>query len=499
MTEPLPQPGPEPFVPDQHRWIALAVCCSALFMTLLDVSVTNVALPSIARATGAGNSGLQWIISGYTLAFGLVPVLGGRLGDDHGRRTMFQVGVVGFVITSALSGLAPSSAVLIGSRVLQGLSGGLINPQVSGLVQQMFRGPERGKAFGAIGTVVGLGTALGPVVGGGLIALGGEHLGWRLVFFVNVPIGIVVLALARRYLPDSGRHRHHRLDVGGAALLGTATFCVLFAAVQYDALHDLRLLWLVVPALVLGLLFRRRESRLTRDRLDPLVDLRLFRTPSYTAGVMLALAYFPAMAGLPLVLALYYQRGLGYTALESGLGVTAYAVGSALSASVAGRFVTRIGRPLVVGAAAFFGLGAIALAVVALLWSADTSVPVALLLAGPLFTMGIGSGALITPNQTLTLMEVDPITGSTAGGVLQTSQRIGLAIGQAVIGAVFFASLPTAVDALTGAARSDAFGHAVGQAVLASLGFVAVALVVGLTDLWNTRRRQARADQSSRR
>jgi EmrB/QacA subfamily drug resistance transporter len=481
MTEPVPEPGPVTEAPDRSRWIALAVCCSALFMTLLDVSVTNVALPSIGRATDAGNSSLQWIVSGYTLAFGLVPVLGGRLGDDHGRRLMFQVGVVGFVLTSALSGLSPSTGVLIVARVLQGLSGGLINPQVSGLVQQMFRGHERGRAFGTIGTMVGTATALGPVIGGGLIALGGPHLGWRLVFFVNVPVGIAVLALARRYLPDSGRHGHHRLDAGGALLLGAATFCVLFAAVEYDALHDLRLLWLLVPALVLGLAFRRREARLTRERRDPLVDLRLFRTPSYTAGVVLALTFFPAQSGLPLVLAIYYQRGLGYTALESGLGVTAFAVGSALSASVAGRFVTRVGRPLVVGAAALFGVGAVALALVALLFAARAPVPAALLLAGPLFLMGCGSGSLITPNQTLTLMDVDPVVGSTAGGVLQTAQRIGLAVGQAVVGAVFFAAI---------AGRgAHSYGVALATAVVAALGFVAAALVVGVTDLRVSSRR----------
>jgi MFS family permease len=136
------------------RWVALIVCCSALFMTLLDVSVTNVALPSISRSTGAGTSQLQWIVSGYTLAFGLVPVLAGRLGDDHGRRLMFQIGVAGFALTSALSGLAPTAEILIVARVFQGISGGLINPQVSGLIQQMFQGEERGRAFGALGTTV---------------------------------------------------------------------------------------------------------------------------------------------------------------------------------------------------------------------------------------------------------------------------------------------------------------------------------------------------------
>ena len=374
-------------------------------------------------------------MSGYTLAFGLVPVLGGKLGDDHGRRLMFQVGVGGFAVTSLLSGLAPTATFLIAARVLQGLFGGLINPQVSGLIQQMFGPADRGRAFGVLGTTVGLGTAIGPLVGGVLIALGGPGLGWRLVFFVNIPVAVVVMLLARRLLPQAVSGTHHRLDVLGAAILGGATFCILFACVEYDALHDTRLAWLGVPAAALFVLFYRRERRLTDEAREPLVDFRLFRRPSYVSGVTLALAFFPALAGLPLVLAIYYQDGLGYTALESALGITAYAVGSAVSAPLAGRVVTRIGRPLVVAGAITFALGAIALAVVA------RHVPdghATLALAGPLFVMGCGQGAVITPNQTLALMDVDPLMGSTAGGVLQTGQRIGLAIGQALIGAVFF-------------------------------------------------------------
>ncbi len=452
-----------------------------MFMTLLDVSVTNVALPSIGDDTGAGASELQWIVSGYTLAFGLVPVLGGKLGDDHGRRLMFQVGVAGFVVTSALSGLAPTAGILIGARVLQGLFGGLINPQTSGLVQQMFSGADRGRAFGVLGTTVGLGTAIGPLVGGALIALGGPTLGWRLVFFVNIPVGLVVLALSRKFLPAaSGTSTHHRLDVLGAALLGGATFCVLFACVEYDALRDVRLAWLAVPTVVLVGLFLRRERRLTAADRDPLVDMRLFQRPSYVSGITLALAFFPAMAGLPLVLALYYQRGLGYTALQSGLGVTAYAVGSAIAAPLTGRVVTRIGRPLVVAGAVTFGLGAVALAVVA------ANVPeghATLALAGPLFVMGCGQGAVITPNQTLALMDVDPQMGSTAGGVLQTGQRIGLAIGQALIGAVFF-------NSLTGTSPDD-YARALGNAVIAAICFVSIAVAIGVHDLVRARRRES--------
>jgi EmrB/QacA subfamily drug resistance transporter len=452
-----------------RRWLALIVCCSALFMTLLDVSVTNVALPSIGRATEASPSQLQWVVSGYTLAFGLVPVLSGRLGDDHGRRLMFQVGVGSFAATSMLAGLAPTAAVLIGARVLQGLAGGLINPQVSGLVQQMFGHDERGRAFGVLGTTVGVGTALGPLVGGALIALGGPQVGWRLVFFVNIPVGIAVFLLARRLLPKDLRHGRHRLDIPGALLLGGSTFCVLFAAVQYDSVRDERLALLGIPAVFLLIVFFRRERRLTRLRKDPLVDLRLFRVPSYAAGVLFALAYFPAFAGLPLVLAIYYQDGLGYTALQSGLGVTAYAIGSAIGAPLAGRFVTRIGRPLLLIGLASFAVGAIALAVLA--------GHGAVALAPALFLMGAGSGAIITPNQALTLMRVDPVAGSTAGGVLQTAQRIGIAIGQATIGATFFAAI-----------AGGGYAHALRIGVVAALGFVAIATAITIADFVRSRR-----------
>lgn len=451
-------------------------------MTLLDVSVTNVALPSIGRGIDADPSQLQWVVSSYTLAFGLVPVLAGRLGDDHGRRLMFQIGVATFALTSALVGLAPNVGVLISARVLQGVAGGLINPQVSGLVQQLFPAHERGRAFGFLGTTVGLGTALGPLVGGALIALGGPQLGWRLVFFVNVPVALVVIVLARRLLPRDVRLQRHRLDVLGAGLLGGATFCVLFATVEYEALRDLRLIWLAVPAVTLLVLFARRQRRLTDLHRDPLLDLRLFRTPSFSSGVLLALAFFPAMAGMPLVIAIYYQEGLGYTAMQSGIGITVYALGSAIGAPLAGRFVTRVGRPLVVGGAVTWGTGA---AVLGALAAGGPSADVALLFAPALFLMGLGQGAVVTPNQALSLMDVDPVTGGTAGGALQTAQRIGLAVGQATIGAVFFAGLDV------GGAAPHRYGHALLVGVLAALSFVALAVTIGVLDLVRANRRRA--------
>ena len=458
------------------------MCCSALFMTLLDVSITNVALPSISDATGAGPSQLQWIVSGYTLAFGLVPVLAGRLGDDHGRRAdVPDRRRRAFAVTSALSGFAPTAGVLIAARVLQGISGGLINPQVSGLVQQMFRGDERGRAFGALGTTVGLGTALGPLVGGALIALGGPDLGWRLVFFVNVPVGLVVIALARRYLPDPTPTGQHRLDVLGSLLLGLATFCVLFSAVEFDAIGSTVLLLARAGGGVAVPVLPARATAHPRAN-DPLVDLRLFRRPSYTAGVVLALAYFPAHAGLPLVMALYFQRGLDYTALtvrarrdrlrrrQRDRGADCGPVRDPDRPPARRRRLPDCSAP---GRCRWR-------------WSVST-VPdqhAGLVLAGPLFVMGLGSGALITPNQALTLMDVDPVVGSTAGGVLQTAQRVGLAVGQAVIGAVFFAAVVG-----TGPA---AYAHALVAAVSAALVFVALATGVGTYEVLRGRREARR-------
>lgn len=480
-----------------HRWRALAVCQLALFVTLLDVSVTNVALPSIGKATGASPSQLQWVVTGYVLAFGLVPVLAGRLGDDRGRRRMFVIGVAGFVVTSAVVGVAPDPTLIIAARVLQGLFGGLINPQVSGIIQQLFTGAERGRAFGAIGAMVGTATAVGPLIGGLLIGLGGEQLGWRLVFFVNVPLGVLAIVLARRWLPgpeESTPAQRPRLDVLGATLLGLTTLCVLFPTVQYDTVRDARLFWLLAPALPLALLFLRREWRLTRSRSDPLVDLRLFRQPSYTVGVLLALLYFCAFTGLPLVLALYYQLGLGYSALESGLGVTAFAIGSAVSAPLVGRRVAARGRPLVIVALGVFAAGAVAVDVAAR-HSQGGGRAAALALVLPLLVLGLGSGGVITPNQALSLQDVDPRMGGAAGGVLQTAQRIGSAVGQAVIGSVFFATLAARG---VGAGRPDpaAYSHALSNAVVATLVFTAAALGLGVADLVLTRRRRPAAAES---
>ena len=474
--------------PDPRRWKALGVCVSALFMTLLDVSIVTVALPSIGASTGAGPSQLQWVVSGYALAFGMVPIIGGRLGDDRGRKRMLLLGIAGFVVCSALVGLAPSPGVLIAGRVLQGLAGGLVNPQVSGLVQQLFPGHERGRAFGTIGAAVGIATAAGPVVGGVLIAVGGPDTGWRLCFLVNVPVGLAALALCARLLPPAPpRDTHRALDLPGAGLLALGVFGVLFPAVQFDAGHDARLALLLVPALAVLAGFVGWERGPGRRRGHPLVDLRLFGIRSFADGTVLAVLFFCAYTGTPLVLALFLQEGLGFSPLQSGLAASSYAVGAALSAPVGGRLVPRLGQRVLVGALGLFtlGVGAAALLAGQLAGVAEPGT-VVLAMTPALLVAGLGGGSVITPNQALSLADVDVRGGSTAGGVLQTAQRIGNAVGAAVITAVFYVAVTGAAPG--GPSRQADYGQAYAVSLVVSVVLALAALALAVRDV---RRRPA--------
>lgn len=468
---------------DPRRWTALGVCVSALFITLLDVSIVNVALPSIGRSIGADASELQWVVSGYALAFGMVPIIGGRLGDDRGRKPMLLIGIASFVVFSAMVGLAPVPGVIIAGRVLQGLAGGLLNPQVSGIIQQLFPPAERGKAFGALGAAVGIATAAGPVVGGAIIALGGPEYGWRLCFLVNVPVGLLSLVLCAKLLPRTpARDTTPALDLPGAALLSIGVFGLLFPAVQFDASHDLSLVVLVIPALAVLAGFVAWERGPAVRRGHPLIDLHLFRIRSYADGVVLAVLFFCAYTGTPLVLALFLQDGLGFSALHSGATASAYAIGAAMSAPVAGRLLPRYGQKVLVAALFLFGVGVAGAAVVADR-TAGVVAPaqVALFMAPALLVAGLGGGSVITPNQALSLAEVDVRGGSTAGGMLQTSQRMGNAIGAAVISAVFYASVASAPA--TGAARAARYGHGYAMGLAVSVVFAAAALAVAVRDV----------------
>ncbi|HSE69587.1 MAG TPA: MFS transporter [Nocardioidaceae bacterium] len=448
------------------------------FMSLLDVTIVNVALPSIQRGIDASPQGLQWVISGYALTFGLVLVAGGRLGDIVGRRRMFLIGLAGFTATSALAGAAPNEELLVAARLLQGVAAGMLTPQNTGLIQELFRGEERGRAFGVFGTTVGVSAATGPVLGGLIIALAGPEDGWRFVFLVNVPIGLAAMVLAARLIPRSrpvegsvGR----QLDPVGALLLGATVLSVLLPLVQSmsDPVSSWWLMVLLAPALAWA--FTRWERHMIALDRSPLLDVRLVaRAPGFATGVALQTVYFCGFSGLWLVLALFFQDGLGYSPLQSGLAVTPFAIGSAGTAVVAGRLVGRWGRRLTVTGLVLVTGGFTALAL-----TITAGEHTALSTAVPLLVAGIGSGAVISPNITMTLTEVPPRMGGAAGGAIQTGARVGSAVGAAVLAAAFRIS----VEGLGYAGAAQA-------ALVCAIGFVLVALALALWELRLQRRRE---------
>jgi EmrB/QacA subfamily drug resistance transporter len=479
-------PARPPDEPDPRRWRALVVCLVAGFMTLLDVSIVNVALPSMQKGLGASSAELSWVVSGYALTFGLVLVSSGRLGDDRGRKKMFLIALALFTITSAVAGLSVDPAMLVVARLLQGAAGGMMNPQIIGVIQQLFSGRERGRAFGLFGAAIGISTAVGPLTGGLLLQWGGDLEGWRYVFYVNVPIGVVAFLLGLRLLPrDSSVSKGQRrpLDLVGAVLLGAAVVALMLPLVLSEQNPSGAPWWLIGVAVLLLLLFVAWERRARRAHGHPLVNFRLLRTRSYALGTTLGLVYFAGFTSIFFVLTLFLQQGRGFTPLEAGLALTPFALGSAVSSALGGRWVSRFGKPQVV-----LGLLAVAVGLVVtdVVLRLDPG-SVGWAIAAPLLVAGIGSGFVIAPNQTLALEEVPPREGGTAAGVLQTGQRVGSAIGISAVGAVFFGSLTSS---------HGNWSASISSGLVITVGLVVLALLVGVADLISdrvARRRRATA------
>src|SRR4051795_6379946 len=457
--------------PDPNRWMALGVVLAAGFMTLLDVSIVNVALPSIDQGPHAQHNDLEWIVSGYALALGLLLVPSGRFGDAHGRRPVFMIGVALFVVASAACALAQTPLALVVMRVVQGFAGGLISPQISGVIQSLFRDEERGRAFGYFGATIGVSTAVGPLAGGALIALFGVHDGWRAVFFVNLPIGAAILLLARRYLPapTAAERRPQSLDPLGVVLLGAGILRILVPFIEQRSWHSsLRVALFPLGALLI-VMWVLHERRYGRPR-EPLVSLDLFRIRSYALGAPVGLLYFAGFVAVFFIVTQYLQLGLDYPAWKSGLAATPFALGGALVASAGSRQVLRRGPKLVAFGLATFLVG------VAGVWVAVGAHPghdVALWTALPLLIAGLGGGLVISPNLTLTLSQVPVERAGSAGGLLQTGQRIGSAAGIAITGSIFYSQL---------AASNGDFASAFRHGIVSIAAFVVAALALVLAD-----------------
>lgn len=458
------------YVPDPRRWRVLAVLVVVLFMSLVSVSIVNVALPSIQASLGATSSELQWVLSGYALTFGVGLVSAGRAGDIFGRGPLFIAGVALFTISSIVAGFSPDPLSLNIARAFQGIGSGLLSPQAVGMIQHYFRGAERARAFGFFGAAVGVSVAVGPLIGGLLIQAAGAEQGWRWTFFVNVPVGIIGIILAFLWIPKPLVNRHRDdaeflpaasrdLDPIGAVLLGLAVLAVLLPFVEAES-HGL--VWISLPVgvgiLLTWLWWERRYKRLGRS---PMVDLAIFRTRSFANGSLLITLYFMGVTSVWVLVALYMQDGLGHSALESGLVGLPSSVLSIFAALWGGRNVVRYGRKVVIGGMYSAILGLVLSIGVVWLHSAGLASEWWLLLS--LSFVGIAQGSVISPNQALTLAEVPLQYAGSSGGIMQTGQRIGTSVGIAVITALAFGVL--------GASN---------WSVAFNVGFVAIIVIVTL-------------------
>jgi EmrB/QacA subfamily drug resistance transporter len=468
-----------PVVP-ARAWRALIVLLAGMFIALLDTTIVNVALPTIRTSIDASEATLSWIISGYALAFGLALIPAGRIGDRVGHKWVFFTGLALFTLASLACGLAQDSTQLIVARVVQGLAGGIFVPSVTAFIQLLFPAQARGKAFAIMGAVIGVSSALGPIVGGLIIQAFGDELGWRLVFGVNLPIGIATLVAAVFLLPGraaSGQPAERQklaMDWIGLVLVSASLVALLVPLIEGE--DEGWPVWTFV-SLAAGVLllvaFGAWEVAYSRrDRL-PLVAPGLFRHPAFTGGVVLALVYFAAFTSIFFTISLLWQAGLGHTALESGAVSIPFAIGSIIGSSQSSRLAQRLGRTvLVIGTAAVVvGLGWIWI----VLAVTDPSDLTNWLLLAPLFIAGAGNGLFIAPNAQFIVATVDRRDAGSASGVISAMQRVGSAIGIAVVGSVFFGSLVVgqgSPDALaTGFANSSALamGVSTGFAVLAFL------------------------------
>ncbi|PWH06139.1 MFS transporter [Brachybacterium endophyticum] len=420
-----------------HPRRVLFVLLLPLFMALVAVSVINVALTPIGHSLKADTEGLQWVLSGYALAFAVLLVPAGRVGDATGRRRILLLGVGLFTLGSLIAGLSPNVGVLNISRIMQGLGSGLLNPQSIGLIQANFRGQARAKAFAMFGTTVAVATALGPVIGGLLIQVLGEDTGWRWIFFSNVPIGVLAIVLGFAWIPDDRRRSKDTkpdLDPVGTLLLAVAILLIMLPFLERSVSA---LVWLLLP---LGLLlifgWVSWENRYRDTGRPPMVDPDIFRSPPFRNGILIVSVYFLGATSIWIVLPLFLQMHLHRTPFEASIIGLPSSIGAMITSQLGGRYVLQLGRRLVITG---FIVVLAGLALVAVMAGVVESGALPFwALAFPLTLVGVSQGMTISPNQTLTLGAVDPRYGGVAGGILSLGQRIGAAVGTALIPGILF-------------------------------------------------------------
>ena len=458
---------------DGHGWRPVAVVLVGAFMALLDTTIVTVALPTIRTGLHASPATLEWVVSAYALAYGLTLIPAGRAGDRFGHKPLFLIGLTIFTLASAACGLSQNQGEIVAARAIQGIGAGIFYPAIAATIQLSFTGSQRSKAFSALGATIGVSIALGPVLGGLIIAGAGAHDGWRWVFLVNLFIGAVALPMAARQLPRARSRICRQFDPAGLCLLSAGLLLLLIPLVEGEQMGWPAWCYACFGGCVVAFaLLVWWEVRAERRGGDPLLKPSLLAQPSFSAGAIFAVVYFAGFTSVFFTISILWQEGLARSALMTGLVAVPFSFGALVSAAISDKLSARMGRMVLVTGCAMVGIG---LALVALVIHLTAPLPGGWDLVGPLLFAGLGSGMVIAPNQDFVLARVPRREAGTASAVLGTAQRLGSAIGIAVIGTVLFGTLhvrpgPNAV--------ASAFSHGSQLALLANVAFVLVALLL---------------------
>jgi len=423
------------------RWAILAVLLAVELMDVLDGTIVNVAAPSIRAELGASASALQWIVGGYALTYALGLIPSARMGDIRGRRFMFVLGSLGFTVMSLLCALAPTSGLLIAARLLQGAFAAVMVPQALGIIRDIFPTNELPKVFGLYGPVIGLGAVLGPVIGGLLIQANLWGTDWRLVFLINLPLGVLAIVGALRLMPESRAPDAPTLDVLGAILVAVGSGLLIYPLIQgREAGWPGWTFAMLAAGLLLFVAFGFQQRARVRHGASPLITTSLYVKRAFTSGVGVVWLFFAGMIGVLLCTTLYLQIGAGFSALHAAVTVAPWSLGTAIGAGVGSAvLVPRIGRTTL-----HIGYAVMLVATVATVAVVDhygTDISTVNLLVPMLFS-GIGMGMSLAPMFAFVLAGVDEVETGSASGVLNALQQFGAATGVAVLGTVFFSALP---------------------------------------------------------
>ena len=414
-----------------NPWAVLLVVSLGFFMTLLDLTIVNIAIPNLITQLHASLDDVLWVINAYALVLAVLVITAGRLGDLIGPRIMFSSGIAVFTAASAACGLAPSPGWLIGFRAAQGLGAAMLMPQTLTIITNTFPPERRGAAFGIWGAVAGVATIAGPTLGGLLVTT----FDWRWIFYVNLPIGVLVLLITPVIIPDLRLGRRHRIDVPGVLLASAALLAICYGLVEgqrYDwgKINSFLSIPLILGAGVVLLLVFAAVQWLTQDR-EPLVPFALFRDRNYSVVNWVSGVLAIGMMGIFLPFTIYLQSVLGFSALKAGLTMAPASLVSMFVAPVAGRMTDKIGgKYILMSGLTLFALG---MGWMALIAQPDSAWPS---FVAPLIVAGIGMGCTFAPLITVAMRNIDPRMAGAASGVLNTVRQVGLVIGTAAVGAL---------------------------------------------------------------